>query len=366
MRIVPLDSISTSQRQAWERLAACAVEPNPFFEADFATTAARELGSGGVGLLVLERNERWEGCMPVVLQKVLGYRATVSTWYHPYSFLGTPLVDRDRVDDFARALIDSVRKREHARLLAIRRIGDGPVLAALERAREDAEGKAVEIAFERSFQRPMLERRAEPDYLSGLKSRQRSELKRQRRRLAEALETEPTAVDRTDFGSAADAFLQLEASGWKGERGTALASRKESARMFRALCRTLGPSGRLQMRSLQAGNRVLAMTCDLIAGDALFGFKTAYDEALRRYSPGIQLQVENFAAFHERRERRLLDSCSEPDGGAMENLWPDRRRIVTVAFGRRGPVTALAGRVLNSANRTRRRSVEQSAPRDRS
>lgn len=355
MRIVPLDSISTSQRQAWERLASSAVEPNPFFEPEFATAVARELEDKRVGLLVLERNGRWDGCMPVVLIKALGYRATISTWYHPYSFLGTPLVDRDRVDDFARALLDSVREREHASLLAIRRMGDGPVLAALERAREDTGAKKVEVAFERSFERPALERRAEPEYLSGLKSRHRSELKRQRRRLEETLEAESIAVDRTDYKSAADAFLQLEASGWKGTEGTALASRKESTRMFRALCEGLGPSGRLQVRSLQAGNRVLAMTCDLSAGDALFGFKTAYDEELRRYSPGIQLQIENFAAFHERREKRLIDSCSEPDNGILKGLWPDRRRIVTIVLGRRGPVTTLTGRALRAADRSRRR-----------
>lgn len=354
MRIVPLDSISTSQVQAWERLATRAAEPNPFFEPAFAITAAAALGDGRVGLLVHEKEGSWDGCMPVVLAKVLGYRASISTWQHPYSFLGTPLVDADRVDEFARALLGSVRAREHAHLLTIRRMGDGPVLAALERARKEVGQKGVKVVFERSFERAALERRAEPDYLSGLKSRRRSELKRQRRRLAEALGEELVAVDRTDFASAADAFLQLESSGWKGERGTALASRKESTRMFRELCKKLGESGRLQMRSLQAGNRVVAMTCDLSAGDALFGFKTAYDETLRRYSPGIQLQIDNFAAFHEQPEKRLLDSCCEPDSDLLNGLWPDRRRIVTLVLGRRGPITALAGRTLRGADRARR------------
>ena len=355
MRIVPLDSISTSQVQTWERLATRAAEPNPFFEPAFATTAAQALGDGPVGLLVQEREESWDGCMPVVLSKVLGYRAAISTWHHSYSFLGTPLVDRDRVDDFAKALLDSIREGEHARLLTIRRMGDGPVLAALERAREKTGDKGVRMVFERSFERAALERRAEPDYLSSLKSRRRSELKRQRRRLAEALGDDLVAVDRTDFGSAADAFLQLESSGWKGKEGTALSSRGESRRMFRALCKKLGPSGRLQMRSLQAGNRVVAMTCDLSAGDALFGFKTAYDETLRRYSPGIQLQIDNFAAFHEQPEKRLLDSCCEPDSDLLNGLWPDRRRIATVVFGRRGPISALAGRTLRGADWARGR-----------
>ena len=345
MRLIALDSLTPSDRLAWERLAAEATEPNPFFEPEFVLPAAAALGATEVRLLVDDGPDgSWRGCMPVAPTRMAGRTLLLSTWKHPYSFLGTPLVARGGVDAFAEALATALCARVPSRFLMIRRAGEGPVLSAM-RSAVDAERRIATI-FERRMERAALNRRPEPDYFGGLKSKRRSELKRLRRKLGEELGGEPLSRDRDDAIAAADRFLELEASGWKGRAGTALASDAASMTLFRDVCERLADKGRLRFRSFEVGDRVTAMTCDLVAGDVLFGFKTAYDEGLRRYSPGVQLLLDNFLAFHERGTEQTIDSCGEPGNEAMAALWPDRRSIATVALGSRGPYGRLLGKAL--------------------
>lgn len=344
--------MSPADSAAWDRLAERAVEPNPFFERAFVAIACETLGARDVGVLFVRDGDDWAGCIPVRVTRALGLPLVVSGWKHPYSFLGTPLVDRDRLKRFSAALSRSVAERDQGRYLALRRASAGPVLDSIRRA---AAAAKVDILFERSFERAALERRPEADYTAGLKSKRRSELKRQRRRLGESLGGELKARDRADTEEAVEEFLRLEASGWKGKDGTAMASDRRSAAFFRTICAKLADGGRLRIRSLQVGDRVLAMTCDLRAGETLFGFKTAFDEGLARFSPGIQLQIDNFGAFHERDSERSIDSCSEPDNETMNALWPDRRSIVTLLLGRRGFASGAIGRAVDAVYEARRR-----------
>ena len=276
--------------------------------------------------------------MPVRVSRALGIRTVVSGWRHPYSFLGTPLVDGDRLDAFATALTRSVADREHGRYLALHRASGGPLLAAIRRA---AEAGGVDLLFEREAERAALERRPDGDYLSGLKSKRRSELKRQRRRLGESLDAELEARERTDTGNAVEAFLRLEASGWKGEGGTAMASDERATDFFRAMCAEFAAAGRLRMRSLEAGDRILAMTCDLRAGDSLFGFKTAFDEELLPLlsrHPAADRQLRRLPRARLRALHRLLQRARQRDDELpLARSAPDRHPTARTAQRRRQP-----------------------------
>lgn len=354
MRSISLPQLTAEDRAAWARLAERALEPNPFFEPGFVTAAAAALGAEDVRLLVVEEDGRWAGCLPVELRRPLGLPLLAATWQHSYSFLGTPLVDRDLAAPFADGLVASVRTHEHCRLLLLRRISSGPVLAAL-RAAMAADGKVGPL-FERSFARGAYERQGDRQQLGWMKSKRRSELKRQRRKLSEELGEEVEVRALGGGTEAIEAFFALEASGWKGEEGTALASDTSSAALFRAMGEEFGSRDRLQLRALAAGDRILAMTCDVAAGDVLFGFKSAYDERLRRYSPGVLLQVDNFGHFDAGRTEAVFDSCAEPDNEMINGLWPDRRPIETIAIGPSGPLGRALGRLLDRAYEARHRA----------
>ncbi len=351
MRLVPLQSLTAEDRRSWEELAGRAAEPNPFFELPFVTSAAAALQATDVHLLLDDRGERWTGCIPTRVTRVLGRPLLLSSWKHPYSFLGTPLVDRDLVNEFAQAFARDVAAGEHGRFAMLRRCSDDVVLRAI---REAARENGLRTVFEQADERALLKRREAATYLEEVKPHHRREIRRLKRRLGEELGEEPTVQDRTDGLAAIEEFLRLEAMGWKGREGTAMAQSTGSAGLFHEICTRFAEKDRLQMLSLEAGGRVAAMKCNISAGDTLFCFKIAFDENLRRYSPGIQLEIENVELFHGRDESQM-DSCAEPTNEMINRLWPDRRAIVTLTLGPQGLIGRLGGRALGAAYTTRTR-----------
>ena len=320
-RLIPLARATAADVAAWRDLARRACEPNPFFEPEFVLPAQRALGTAA-RLLVCERDGRWTACLPVrrVLPLVL------RTWAHPYCFLATPLMDGDFLAESAAALVGGRRL-----LVLERQGGDGPVANALAQALRDRD---VAPFYEAPHERALLERRSEGGYLDGLAPHRRREFRRQRRRLEEHL-GEPLEVrDVTPEAAAVDRFLDLEASGWKGRAGTAMGSRASHATFFREACAGFRALGRLEMLEMSAGDRTLAMKCNLIAGGGAFCFKIAHDETLARFSPGVQLEIAYVEHFHDAREERWADSCAAADNQMINRLWPERRSIVTYAASR--------------------------------
>jgi CelD/BcsL family acetyltransferase involved in cellulose biosynthesis len=351
---IPLASITQAQENAWRRLAADAAEPNVFFEADYVLAAARAFPDARVSLLVAAGEDGWDGCLPVREKRLLGMRAIDSAWKHLYSFLGTPLVRRGRTEEFAAALLDAVEDREVGPLLAIRNFAEGPVLAAL-RAAHDRRDDVRVVRAVREERAALRVTGTDEDVLTMSKKR-RKELERLRRRLAEELGApEISAARRDDDGASVAEFLRLEAEGWKGEAGTAMACDERHAEFFRAVCAWLGREDRLRIRSLESPDRVAAISCDFVAGDVVFGFKSAFDEKLSNYSPGIILQVDNLLAVNAAGRRRLFDSCGDPDNKTLNSFWPDRRALWSLVFARRDLRGLLAARALEARGALRDR-----------
>ena len=345
MRLIRFSELTADELGAWEGLAARAAEPNPFFEPGFAAIAAKTLDAPEACLLVAEGEDgEWAGCMPVKpVPRRIG-RLARGTWNHDYSFLGTPLVDRDHLDEYAEELIAAVEKRDTGRFLVLRDVHEGPVLAALRRAIGDSD--KVTMTFERSIERAAVERRQKPgDYVSGLKSSRRRRLNGRRRKLEKAVDGELRFRDMRCEDGAVETFLELEAAGWKGEEGTAMACDPGSAEFFAQMCQWFDQRGRLHMRVMEGDDKTIVMICNVGAGNAVFSFKTAFDEEFRRYAPGLLLQLDDFEALHER-EQDYMDSCGHPDASTLNELWPDRRTITTVVIGRRGLASRAARAVL--------------------
>lgn len=342
--LVDLSEISPPEIDRWRDLASRAAEPNPFFEPEFLLPARREVGSDAVRLLVFAEDDVWQACLPVAVERMFKGPRCLMAWQHSYLFLSTPLVDAARVGEFAEALSDALRARHPHRLLGMRNLGDGIVSAAIHEA--FADGKGPRLLYEEAQERATLVRRPENDYLSAVKKRHLREMQRQRRRLGEELGGELEVVDRSDDPGAVDDFLRLEASGWKGQAGTAMAESTQAATFFASMCEAFASAGRLQMLSMQAAGRIAAMKCNISAGGTIFCFKIAHEDEFSRFSPGILLEAANIDLFHEQRHEGLMDSCAQPDNQMINRLWPDRRRLMTIALGPRGlsgSALALAG-----------------------
>jgi CelD/BcsL family acetyltransferase involved in cellulose biosynthesis len=332
---IGLDALSQADLGRWRELAARAVEPNPFFEAEYVLPHARGVGAlEAVQLLVVAEAAEWRACLPIhsgrwrhiPLPSVAAWRG-----HHLYGLLGTPLTDAERPAEALDALMRALLARPGAWFAGIDSVSiDGPLAPALAEVLGGLRPRPMH--FER-FERAALRRRPEPTYLQeSLSSKKRKELRRQRRRLGEALGGEPEIVERAGESAAYDEFMALEAAGKMAGRGIVLAADPGHARFFREMCRAFAELGRLQLPSLQVAGQTVATQCNLLAGDTIYGIKIAYDERWAAFSPGIQLEIEMVTAFHERSEARLVDSCAAPNNVTFNRLWPDRRRLATYAM----------------------------------
>jgi CelD/BcsL family acetyltransferase involved in cellulose biosynthesis len=224
-------------------------------------------------------------------------------------------------------------------LVALERLSaDGPVAAALDGAFDEAGVRPIVWATE---ERAALRRREDGQYVElSLSSKRRRELRRQRSLMERELGGPLECVDAAGDPAAVEAFLALEAAGWKGRAGTAMELAR-AGEFFREACCGLAERGRLQLLLLRSGDRLVAAKCNLTSDDAVHCFKIAHDETLGRFSPGVQLELENISAFHDRTELAWMDSCAAPDTQMINRLWPDRRTVTTLLV----PGAGAAGRV---------------------
>ncbi len=139
------------------------------------------------------------------------------------------------------------------------------------------------------FERPVLDRRADHDaFLDGHPHRSRlKDLRRRQRRLAEGGDVVlGVATEGAPLAAAVEGFLSLEAAGWKGEAGSAMACSAAHAAFARAVfAGTPGPVA-VRADTLSRDGRPLAISLALVSGGTAFLLKTAYDEGARALAPG--------------------------------------------------------------------------------
>jgi CelD/BcsL family acetyltransferase involved in cellulose biosynthesis len=336
VRTIRLGGVDAVDLERWRALAADAYEANPFYEPDFLLPAAEHLGLADMRLLVAESEERWTGCVPVAALRWRPQLPALMAWHGMYAYLCTPLLGRDDVEDAIAAMVAEGSRIAGRQMLVGSRVSvdarlSSALAASLKPARRHQAGR-LEV------ERAVLRRHPDGEYLSHLKPHHKREYKRQRRRFEEALGAPLEMIDRAGDPEAVESFLALERGGWKGRAGTAFASAGDDD-FFREVCRRFAAAGRLQLLELSAGDSVVAMKCNLHAGEGSFAFKIAFDEEHARYSPGIQLELENIRAFHDA-GLKWMDSCADPDNQMINRLWADRRRLCTVVLAKDGPASA--------------------------
>lgn len=355
-------------RAAWERLAAHALDPNVFYEPWQLLPALDAFGDGVEVALVFDDAA---GPSPVLrgvfpLERVRRFHGLpvrgLRLWRPLYCYLCTPLVDTRGAAATLGAFLRWLGRGEAgARFMEFEQIrADGPFAAALDEALS-ALGRASALAqgFERALLR--LDGPAAPGD-TGLAKKKLKEIGRLRRRLAErgALSVDRLAPD-ADPGPWIDEFVALEASGWKGDGGSALGSQPATRAFFERIARDAHAAGRLVLLALRLDGRPVAMKCNFVGAAASYAFKIAFDEAFAAYSPGVLLELENMRLLRELTDAPWMDSCAQPDHPMIDHLWRDRRRIESrfVGDGRRLSELAVALYPRLRALKRRGRAIEQ-------
>ena len=109
--------------------------------------------------------------------------------------------------------------------------------------------------------RPEAEREGYVERAIGRK--RRKELRRQRHRLADTGPLSFMMRDGSrDVASALDDFLALEAGGWKGRAGTAIAQHHDIRRFVESAVVALAGSGQVRIARLACGSRPIACALD--------------------------------------------------------------------------------------------------------
>lgn len=330
---LPLGAPSANLAAEWDALAADTAEPDVFAERWFGE-ASRHLVPPDTRQLVVRQEGRLIGLMPIIPATRYG-RIPLrhsENWAHHHRFLGAPLLRRGHEVAAWRAILSTLdTDRDAGALLHVSGlVEDGPVHRGLVEA---ARGLGRPCDTVHRIERAMLATTLSPDeyYAATVRKKKRKELGRLRTRLMEQGVVETRRLAPGDsVRDWIDAFLALERAGWKGEAGSALACTPETAAFFRDVVLGAHAAGRLDMIRIDLDGAAIAMLVNLLAPPGAFSFKTAFDERLSRFSPGVLVQIENLQLL-ARGDIGWIDSCAVENHPMINSLWGERRAIVRVS-----------------------------------
>ena len=163
---------------------------------------------------------------------------------------------------------------------------------------------------------------------AAMSGKKRKELRRQANRFADQGEAEFVDLPVAD---AVDAFLALENAGWKqtDPDGFPLARSAGETRFFREAMTEGAAQGAVTCSALTLDGAPKAMLFSLRVGGKVSAFKTAYDETMSAYSPGVRLLIEATQQMLES-DAAVLDSCAKQGHPVVDSLWSERLPIAQI------------------------------------
>jgi CelD/BcsL family acetyltransferase involved in cellulose biosynthesis len=261
-------------------------------------------GHGRLEILAAWRAGRLAGVLP--LERRLGHLRSTTNPHSP----GFCLLAEDTT--IQRALADALMRGRVRRVTLQHLPQDG---AGLTESHD-----AARAAHRLLVTRPMLRSPyvlIEGDwaaYEEALGGRRLRNLRRHRRRLEQLGRL---TVDVQDGRAGLEELLAdgwlIESSGWKGQRGTAVASRADTRVFYGAVARWAAERGWLRLAFLRLDGWPIAFDLSIEENGVHYVVKTGYDAAWREYGPGLLLRHEMLArAFALRLDRYELLGDNDP------------------------------------------------------
>lgn len=324
MITVTIDTPSPDLGPDWDDLVARAA-PNVFMNpaALFAAVAthfaairvllAWEEDGGGrklVGLWAL-RLRKFAPLWPVVLD-ALPFN---------YAFVSSPVVDPAYAEAVMAAFFSAIERSALPKIINLASLeAEGPVFAAMLMSLAKRGAEPVVLS---KLSRPYITRQA------GVKrsGSTRRKLRQDWNRLS-ALGTVEIINDRMPMGvqEAFESFLALEKGSWKGERGTALLSQDSDAAFVRRLIQDLAERQAASVAELRVNGELVAAQVLMYCGDTAYTWKTAFDVAYRKYSPGAVLVDRITEELLASQDINAINSCAA-ESSFMGQLWTGRRAM---------------------------------------
>lgn len=162
----------------------------------------------------------------------------------------------------------------------------------------------------------------ETPWMEGTRPKFRSNLRRTRRQLEEQ-----GKVTTRHFVSAnpqaLEEFYKLEASGWKGRQGTAIACDPRTQQFYDEVAQASAQAGVLSLDFLELNNKPVAAHFAFQSHGRYCLAKAAYDETYQRYGPG-QLLVQE--VLSQSRDRGISELDFVGPATWDESRWASQRR----------------------------------------
>ena len=259
----------------WEALAKWAGAP-PFARPGWFSAWWHAFASGELVVVTLTRAGRLVGVLP--LRRRAGVLASPTNAH-------TPAFGPLAADASAAAELIAWAYAQGPRRVQLDYVDAAdPAVDELHRAAARSGHRVVRAVVQRS---PYAVLAPGEDVERRLGSKAARNLRRNRRRLEDTghveilIEEAPRRLDRL-----LEEGFRVEASGWKAERGTAIASSPATVRFYTDIADWARGAGLLRLAFLRLDGRAIAFALALQDGTAFYLLKGGYDPAHRRFAPG--------------------------------------------------------------------------------
>jgi len=340
-----------ARTRSWEFLARHAVECNPAFEANYLLPALKYLAADSVRVLIVEDSNAPEGqelvaVVPIETKQIyrLPFKAA-EVWKSEQCFNTTPLLARNHAADVWALVCDFLAADGYS-LLSLDTVSAAPKMDALF---ANVEERPEVTRFQRErFQRAGFAPEATADdyFLQHVSKGTRKKVRRFLGKIERiGVVSWERSTDESDFAQLAEDFLQLEASGWKGANGTALACSESTCSFYKDLVARSAALGKAKFLSLKLDGQLVSMVSDFRSGSTHYCYKTAYDETFAMFSPGLQVEYKNVEYLHEDGVTHG-DSCTNPGVSSTGRVWKQWVDFQNVIFSLKPGLAQVAVRTL--------------------
>ncbi len=319
---------------AWEDLCANSVEDNVYYSPRYARALLDTVADNeNVSFAVVWDERSLVALLPFIRPKfaIPLLRPSGRAWQTNYTFSCMPLLDKVYRTDAAAILVDILASFGGGEWVIPRVNVQGEACRAMTEA---LTRMGLPWAFSGHFQRAILERAGSFDehMRRHVSSKRSKDLARNRRRLEQLGHVgHESHRSGEELERAVSAFLTIEAGGWKGTSGTALACHDKTRRFAEQAFTGDDRNSICRADVLTLNGTPIAVSLVTFAGQTGFTVKCTYDEAYRSYGAGLLLEVEVIRSFLSENWASRLDSGT--DGAhVIDSLWPGRIEVADLIF----------------------------------
>ncbi len=331
------DTFVEKHLEAWYDLLNNSVEKNTFLAPWFARFSF-ELFKQKPLIVTIFSDDKLIGLLPV--QPDLGYAKLPIKFYksaiHYHQFLGTPLVRQNYEEQFSKVIfdwIDSLPKT--ASLFFFNLISDETsITKAMElHAHKQSRPYWVSEKISRAAVWP------KPTHAPNKEATGKTRHKNIERRRKELEKLGQISVERlsdlSQLKSWYDDFLHLENNGWKKDKGTSIQQNEPDKLFFYQMLLHGLKQDQLNFFRLKIDNKSIAYTVDILTDEFVYCLRCAHDMDYRKYGPGALLEYEGYKFYRAHQIDYIVDSCTAPNNQMLNKIFPDRKKISSIAVGKR-------------------------------